>query len=118
VTVVSGYRDQDRLIVIAGLGEAGDKIKASPTPAAMGSFMSQAPAHTDDHRNGRPNAPGIRAAVGDVELHQHAMGPRTSLKPPPLSIEKFVTSFCYESGHEPGLPSFDIPKISNENPSV
>jgi hypothetical protein len=42
VSVVSGYRDQDRLIVIARLGEAGDKIKAPPTPAAMQSFMPQA----------------------------------------------------------------------------
>jgi hypothetical protein len=42
VTVGSGYRDQDRLIVIARLGEAGDKIKAPPTPAVMQSFMPPA----------------------------------------------------------------------------
>jgi hypothetical protein len=42
VTVGSGYRDQDRLIVIARLGEAGDKIKAPSTPAAMQSFMPPA----------------------------------------------------------------------------
>jgi hypothetical protein len=41
MTVVSGYTGNDRSIAISRLGEAGDKITAPPTPAAMQSFKPQ-----------------------------------------------------------------------------